>query len=163
MPFDTPQPIASEHAPMPSEADTIVVPSVLLGSVTVTRAELFTFPAGVFGFEGARTYVLVPAGRDGLWWLQAVERADLVFLLADPFRFFPGYQVTVPPADLAHLAADDQATLMALAIVTLPRTERDGATANLRAPVLLAVDRRVGRQVILLDELYQVQAPFALG
>jgi flagellar assembly factor FliW len=154
---------ASEHASMSSEADTIVVPSVLLDSITVRRADLFAFPAGVFGFEHCNRFALVPAGRDGLWWLQSADRPDLVFLLADPFRYFPGYVVVVPPADLAQLEADDQATLMALAIVTLPRAEEVGPTANLRAPVLLDVGRHVGRQVVLLDDSYQVRVPFALG
>jgi len=145
-----------------NDVDAVVVPSVLLGAVEVPRSELFTLPVGIFGFEHCRTFALVPSGREGLWWLQSTEREALVFLLADPFRFFPGYEVSVGPADLAHLGADERTTLMALAVVTLPRTVEEAPSANLRAPVLLDVQRRVGRQVVLADERYAVRTPIAL-
>lgn len=162
MPATLTPPTAPLRAPMSSDADTLVLPSLLMDSVTVRRTDLFTFPAGLYAYEACRAFALVPAGREGLWWLQSAERADLVFLLADPFPLFPGYEVTVPPTELAHLGAAADATLMVLSIVTLPRDEQSAATANLRAPVVLDVARRVGRQVVLQDERLGVQMPFVL-
>lgn len=162
MPLPAPLPATAQSAPMSSDADPIVLPSVLLDAVTVNRGDLFTFPAGLFGFEHCYSYALVPSGREGLWWLQSAERADVVFLVADPFRYYDNYEVNVPPADLALLAVDEQAPPMVLVIVTLPRTEADEPTANLRAPVLLATGRRVGRQVVLPDDDYAVRTPIAL-
>jgi len=144
------------------DSETIVVPSVLMGAVTVRQSDLFRFPVGLPGFESCRTFALVPSGREQLWWLQSAERADLVFLVVDPFHFFPGYQVDLQPAELATLGASPDSTLMVLAIVTLPRTEQEAPTANLRAPLFLDVERREGRQVVLSDERYHVQMAFSL-
>ena len=159
LPTPTPAPVL---APMSSD-ESIVLPSLLLESVTARRADLFTLPAGVYGFESCRTYALVPSGREKLWWLQSADRAELVFLVADPFHYFPGYEADVPPVELAQVGVSSDATLMVLVIVTLPQRDGEGPTANLRAPLVLDVDGRVGRQVVLADERYGVQTPFALS
>jgi flagellar assembly factor FliW len=57
-------------------------------------------------FPDARDFALVPAGRQGLWWLQSTEESSLVLLVADPFRYFPDYAPDVPDAELAQLGAD---------------------------------------------------------
>jgi flagellar assembly factor FliW len=138
--------------------ETVIVPSRLLGSLAIPQADLFDVPAGLYGFETSRTFALVPAGRDGLWWLQSAERAELVFLLADPFTFFPGHVVDIPPGELAHIDATDASELMALVIVTLPTRSGDAPTANLRAPVVIDPARHVARQVVLGDETLSMTA-----
>ena len=150
----------SLHTP---EAPTLApIESLLLGPVTTGPDALFEFPAGLFAFESCRRFALVPSGRDGLWWLQSAEHAALTFLLADPFRFYPGYEVQVPASELAQLGDPADGSLAVLVIVTLPRPEGDGATANLRAPVLLHAQRGLGRQVVLPDDRREVTAPLAL-
>ncbi len=51
---------------------------------------------------------------------------------------------------------------MVLTVVTLPREEDEPCTANLQAPVLLDLGRRVGRQVILPDAGYGARHSFDL-
>ena len=142
--------------------DAVVIPSRLLGALAVRGEDLFSLPAGLFGFEESRTFALVPAGRDGLWWLQSVERAELAFLLADPFPHFAGYEVDVPPSELAQLDATDETPLMALVIVTLPARDGDAPTANLRAPIVIEPTRRLARQVVLPDDSLPLTAPLEL-
>src|SRR5438105_3286194 len=94
--------------------------------------------------------------------LQSAEREDLVFLLADPFAFFPGYEVDVSPAELAPLGATETTPLMVLVIVTLPARAGDAPSANLRAPLVLNPERRVVRQLVLSDESLSLTAPLSL-
>lgn len=149
------------EAPHSNESDVVLVPSQLLGSIPVPSQELFRLD-GLFGFESCTSFALVPAGRDGLWWLQSVDRAELVFLLADPFTFFPGHIVDVPPTELAQLDATDETPLTALVIVTLPARDGDAPTANLRAPIILDAARRVARQIVLGDDSLSLTAPVSL-
>ena len=155
----TSPPMTSTMAP---PIDEVTIASHLLGSLTVPRTELVDVPAGLYGFEGCHAFALVPAGRDGLWWLQSAERAELVFLLADPFVFFAGHVVDVPPAELAPLGATEDTPLMALVIVTLPARDGGAPTANLRAPVLLDPARRIARQVVLENERLSLTAALQL-
>ncbi len=145
-----------------ASADTVLLPSRLLGPLPVPRGELFTAPTGIYGFEACTTWALVPAGRDSLWWLQSADREELVFLLADPFAFFPGYEVDVPPAELAQLGATEDAALMALVIVTLPARAGDAPSANLRAPLVIDPARRVLRQFVMPDESLSLTATIGL-
>jgi flagellar assembly factor FliW len=143
-------------------SDSLTVTSVLLGELTVRAEELLTLPTGLYGFEERRAFVLVSAGRENLWWLQSTERPELVFLLADPFKFFAGYEIDVPDADVAALGIDPATTPHVLVLVTLPGAPNDSPTANLRAPLLIDPDRRVARQIVLGDERLSMTAPLGI-
>ncbi|HEX6629868.1 MAG TPA: flagellar assembly protein FliW [Gemmatimonadaceae bacterium] len=136
-----------EDAPAP--AATVAVDSSLLGALTVAPESIFTFPAGMFGFPECRRFALVPAGREGLFWLQSLEHATLIFLLADPFHFFPGYAVELGSGDRAELRVADAADVAVLCVVTLPRTRDEAPTANVQGPVALNVAAQLGRQMAL--------------
>ena len=146
----------------PPSNETVLLPSRLLGQLAVPRDELFTAPTGLYGFEACTTWALVPAGRDSLWWLQSADRKELVFLLADPFAFFPGYEVDVPPAELAQLGAAEDAALMALVIVTLPASGSEAPSANLRAPLVIDPARHVLKQLVMPDESLSLTAAIGL-
>jgi flagellar assembly factor FliW len=147
---------------LPADA-AVSVASDLLGAVEVPAAACFDFPDGLPGFDGARRFALVPAGRAGLFWLQSRDASGLVFLLADPFHWLGAYDVDVAPADVQALGASSADDLAVLAIVTLPQAPGESASVNLRAPVLLGHSARRGRQLVRADERYDVRAPLALG
>ena len=153
---------APAAAPAATAGATVVVPSDLLGAVELPAADVLEFPGGIPGFPEARRFALVPAGREGLFWLQSAEASGLVFLLADPFRWFPDYDIEVPDADLAALDAAAPGDLAVLAVVTLPGAAGQSASVNLRAPVLLAAASRRGRQVVLAGDRHAVRAELAL-
>lgn len=146
----------------PAYAETVA--SELLGPIMASRDARYTFAAGLYGFETCHNFVLVPAGRPALYWLQSTEEPGLVFLLAEPGHFFPDYDVDVPAAELDALAGpgtrgDDFA---AFAIVTLGN-ERGGATVNLQAPLVLHGPTRTGRQVVLGDGHQRVRVPIVIA
>ena len=139
------------------------IASHLLGLLTLPTRELLHFPRGILGFPEQRRFALVPAGRPGLFWLQSVDVADLVFLLADTFHWFPGYEIDVPEAELTALEVRTPAELAVLAIVTLPGGPGETPSVNLRAPVLVGTETRLARQLVLVDDRYAVREPLALG
>lgn len=146
--------LATPPAPAPAVTAAVAytVDSVLLGPVVADADAVYTFPDGIYGFERARTFVLVPSGRDGLCWLQSLEDGTLVLLLADPAHFYPDEITGAPDLDAA-----------ARVVVTLPRAAGGTATANLQAPVLLHTATRAGRQVVLDDGRQRVRVPIAIG
>lgn len=140
------------------------VPSVLLGALEVPAEAIYTFPFGLYAYDAARTFALVPAGRDGLYWLQSVDDPALVFLLVDPFLHRADYEADLPDADVATLAATGAPNELAvLAIVTLPEARGGTATANLRAPVVLNLHTRLGRQLVLQGEGWGMTEELVLG
>ena len=136
--------------------------SEILGELQVPEVNVFRFPNGLFGFEDAHDFVLLPAEREGLFWLQSMDFSALAFLLADPFRWVQGYSVDFPDCELASLAPAEAADLAVLAIVTLPRDAGELPTVNLQGPVALNVRKRVGRQVVIQDSEFDVRHPLDL-
>ena len=140
----------------------IAISSQLLGSVTVPATAMFTFPTGLFGFPECRRFALVPAARDGLFWLQSAEHSALTFLLVDPFSHFPSYSVELGAQDRLELGVQDASDIAMLCIVTLPRTRDERPTANLQGPLAINVRNGLGRQVATEQEQYGVRCAFSL-
>ncbi len=157
--------VASASAPAPAAPAGTAVASELLGPLVVPEEARFAFPAGLYGFREHHEFALLPAGRPGLWWLQATGDPVLAFLVADPFPVFPDYAPDVPEAELAQLGGGEPPApehVAAFVIVTLPGAGAVAASANLRAPVLLDTRTRRGRQVVLPAEARGVAEPFPL-
>ena len=153
---------ASAAAVLASRND-VMVHSDLLGPISVAASELITFPAGLFGFPECRSFVLVAAARDGMFWLQSAEYGTLAFLVVDPFLFFADYAVDLAPVELAKLEAKEAADLAILAIVTLPRSRDDQATANLQGPIAFNLRSRLAKQIAIPDSDFGVQCPIDLA
>lgn len=142
--------------------DRLTIASDLLGPLTVASSELVRFPGGLYGFPECRTFVLAPAARDGLFWLQSAEYSALSFLLADPFAFFPAYHIDLDDVDITRLGTNDPQHILVLAIVTMPAAAGEPCTANLHAPILFNLRDHHGHQSIRSDEGHGIREPFRL-
>jgi flagellar assembly factor FliW len=141
----------------------MIVHSDLLGPLTVSPEELISFPNGLFGFPECQSFALVPAARDGMFWLQSTDHGTLAFLLADPFLFFDGYVVDLAAADRSELEAEDAGEIAILAIVTLPHTREEPPTANLQGPLAFNLRARRAKQLAISDSEFGVRCPLDLS
>lgn len=139
------------------------VSSDLLGPISVPAQETFTFSEGLLGFPDARSFVLVPAERDGFFWLQSVEFSALTFLLADPFPLVEGFYVELTDAEVGVLEPEDGSEIAVLAILTLPRSDDDAPTVNLQGPLVLNMRRGLGRQLVVQESKWGVRWSLDLG
>ncbi len=131
----------------------VSVASRLFGPISVPRADVLVMPDGMLGFAGERRFVLLPAAPEGIFWLQSVDDGALIFLLVDPFRFFPGYTVDSP--EIPEAGPGEEVAV--LSIVTLPRVRGEPCTANLQGPLVFQTPARIARQVILEDPRYHTR------
>jgi flagellar assembly factor FliW len=120
------------------------------GSVEIEADDILLFSGGIFGFEECRHWVLLAdADNDAVAWLQSIARAEVAVPVISPRRFLPGYQVRVGRSQLEalELSAPD----LAYVLVVVARDE-DRLTANLKAPLIVNLDRRLGRQIVASDD-----------
>lgn len=117
------------------------------------------FPAGLFGFPGARRFHLVdiPGAEGVLRQLVAVDSEGLAFTVAYPFAFFPEYAPEIPVGELAEIGAESPDAVLLMAILNVPDKLQE-ATANLKAPVVMNTQTRQARQVILQDDRHPTRA-----
>ncbi len=120
------------------------------GPVQIEVEDILHFPHGLIGFEQEQHWVLLgDAENESLGWLQSLKDADIALPVISPRRFAGDYQVRIVRSqiDLLELDPNDQAFVLNVI------NRRDGQfTVNLQAPVIINLDRRLGRQVITLDE-----------
>ncbi|HET7321506.1 MAG TPA: flagellar assembly protein FliW [Longimicrobiaceae bacterium] len=140
----------------------MILHSDLLGDLEVSDEQVMEFPDGLFGFPECREFALVPAEREGLYWLQSVQYGTLVFLLVDPFHYFDDYAIDLHASDLRELHAREPADVAVFCIVTLPSRRDEKPTANLQGPLALNLQARAGKQFALSESEYGVRCGFEL-
>jgi flagellar assembly factor FliW len=121
------------------------------GRIDVAPSDVLTFPSGLPGLEHCRTWALLAdAGNDALGWLQSTARGDVALAVVSPRRFVPDYQVRIPRSELTPLELHDIRDAQVVVIVGKNAT---GLTLNLKAPIVINLETRTGRQVVASGEL----------
>lgn len=121
------------------------------GRVDVDAGDLIRFPSGLPGLEDCREWALLAdASNDALGWLQCTTRGDVALAVVSPRRFVPEYQVRIPRSELTPLALADMR--QAQVVVVVGQNGR-GLTLNLKAPIVINLEARTGRQVVASGEL----------
>ena len=120
------------------------------GSVAIQADDILLFPQGLFAFARHRHWVLLAdAENDAVGWLQSINDPRVAMAVVSPRRFAPDYRVRVDRKQLVPLQLDDSNRPY---VLTLVSQHANKLTVNLRAPVLVNLDRRLGAQMIVTDE-----------
>jgi flagellar assembly factor FliW len=121
------------------------------GSLPVEPDDVVRFADGLLGLPACRDWILLAdAESDALAWMQSVDRPEVAFAVVSPRRFVPQYQIRVARRELEPLEFSSLSEAQVLVI--LGRSEH-GVTLNLKAPLVLNLAKRTGRQVITNGEL----------
>jgi flagellar assembly factor FliW len=127
------------------------VQTTRFGPIQIDPDDLIRFAEGLPGFQECRDWVLLADGKNAaLAWLQSVDRPEVAFAVVSPRRHVPGYRLHVARREVESLQFEDLQSARVLAIVG--KSDRS-VTLNLKAPVVINLDRRLGRQVIANGEL----------
>lgn len=120
------------------------------GVVEIEIDDILLFPHGLVAFDDCRHWVLLAdSGNDALGWLQSVTRGEVALPVVSPRRFAPEYQVHVTRGQLVPLQLSQFDAAYVLTVVS--RSDND-LTLNLKAPLIINLDRKLGRQVVTTDE-----------
>lgn len=121
------------------------------GSLELEPDDTIHFPGGLLGLEDCRQWVLLADAQNGaLGWLQSTTRPEIALAVVSPRRFVPHYQFRVYRSELAPLELADVKDAQVLTIVG--KNERS-ITLNLKAPIVINLERRLGRQVVANGDL----------
>jgi flagellar assembly factor FliW len=120
------------------------------GMVEILPEDILLFSRGLIGFESHRHWVLLADAHNfGVAWLQSLADPAVALPMVSPRRYVPSYRVLIQRSQLTplELAVLDEAFVL----VAVGRNAA-GLTLNLRAPLIVNLNRRIGRQVITGDE-----------
>ncbi|GHV82143.1 flagellar assembly factor FliW [Spirochaetia bacterium] len=126
------------------------------GVIDVDERQKIVFPAGLFGFEALKDYILLDADRQPFYWLQSLDVEQAAFILVNPFLFRPDYELDINDEDMRAIGISSPEKALVFSIVTIPP---DGSpmTANLQGPLIINRDLRIGKQAILTDARWKTK------
>lgn len=132
------------------------------GEIDYEREDVLSFPAGLFGFEDEKEFLLLPFEGSGETMLcfQSVRTAALAFVSMNPFALAPDYEPVLQAHELAELGVAESAELAFYVLCVVKNPVAD-STVNLKCPVVINPDTRVARQVILETDSYEMRHPLA--
>ncbi len=126
------------------------------GTLSVEPQDELLFESGLIGLEHCtRWVVLTDTSNPALGWLQSLDEGHIALGVVSPRRFVPDYQLRVERDDLKSLklATSRDAEVVVIASRQSNENRTGGLTLNLRAPLVINVERRRGCQVISKDDL----------
>jgi flagellar assembly factor FliW len=135
----------------------MIVETTRFGKIDVDDQRVITFPKGLLGFPRYKRYVLIEPEEDNyFFWFQAVDAADLAFVVTDPSVFVPTYRVPIKSEQMGELGIDslDQAQ-----VFVIVNKCGDLLTGNLQGPLVVSVANRLGEQLVLSDRRYTTRVP----
>jgi flagellar assembly factor FliW len=126
------------------------------GEIEINEKDIFHFEHGIPGFLDEKQFVLLPLVDTPFVILQSVRTPALGFVLIEPFSYFPMYEIELDDNTLEQLQITGEQDVALYVILTVA-DPFDDTTANLQAPVVINVNKRLGKQVILTNTNYKTK------
>lgn len=137
----------------------MVISTTRFGNVSVTEEDILTLEEGLLGFSDLHKFVLLDDPGDEIFaWLQSCEIPDIAFPVLEPELFDQNFALALTKHDLAALGAESMERLRAFSIITIPNDPRE-MTANLKAPLIINVENRKGRQCVRQENHLNIKEP----
>jgi len=133
------------------------------GLVAFDDLDVVTLPEGLLGFPECRRFlVLLHKEGSRFRWLQSLEDPRLAFLVVDPGEYFADYAPALDDADAADLGLSVETPRLVYTIVTIPQGRPEAMTVNLAGPIVINLETRFGRQVVVEDPAYGIKHPLGV-
>ncbi len=126
------------------------------GTIEYEESDLIHFTDGLFGFNELKDYIplVLDENEDNtILLLQSIENTDIAFVIINPFTLDPDYNPVLSPEELSYLDVKSENDLSYYVICVLRNNYLEN-TVNMKAPVVINPDKRIGMQVILNQSEY---------
>jgi len=120
------------------------------GRISIGSEQILCFPEGLPGLEDFQQWVVIADRKvKHMAWLQSVTEPAVALPVIRPRDLSPKQRVRVHRGDVASLGIRDPSDCWVAFVVN---KDTAGLRANLRAPIIVNRQLRLGRQVIAKDD-----------
>lgn len=131
-----------------------------LGDVEVSETKIIEFSSGLPGFIEHTKFVLLNLPENSVFQvLQSTETPSIAFIVTNPYHFYQDYMFDLDNNIVENLRIESDKDVIVLAIVTL-KEPFNKSTMNLKAPIIMNLQHKRGKQYILNMEDYPSKAAF---
>jgi flagellar assembly factor FliW len=134
------------------------------GTIDIEEEQIISVPYGIIGFPDEKRFVLLEHKKGSpFFWFQSVDNPSLAFALMDPLLFKPDYEIEISPEDTAALELKDTLEgIQTLVIINISNGKGMEVTANLLGPIIINVQNRLAKQIVLYQHQYSHRHPIPL-
>lgn len=125
-------------------------------SQQVELGKLF-FEDGIPGFSHLQFFQLMQEEESPFFLIQSSEEKEIGFWVVNPFIFFSEYEFELPDVSKTSLRMEEDTPIAVFVIVTIRAPHQ--ATVNLKAPIVVNLANRMGKQVILQEDKFSIHQP----
>ena len=131
------------------------------GEIEIDEKNIIHFPEGILGFEEEKQFVMIKDEdeQNPFQWLQSVQNPELAFVIINPFFVFPDYDIVLSKSVQEKLKIEDEKDVAVYSIVVVPE-DIEKMTVNLLGPIVININKKLGKQVILDDDRYTTSTTF---
>ena len=131
---------------MSQEQEVKIISTQQFGEIKVEAKYIFDFPDGILGFEDISKFVLISEKETAPFrWMISVENPNIGFPLLNPWLIDPNYNIN------KHENNQEETMLVVINLIG----DAGSITANMKAPIVLDLKNRKGKQIVLRTEKYE--------
>ena len=136
----------------------MIINSTRFGQLEIRDDSIIVFPEGLIGLGGSRYALVARDDKSVFFWLHSIDDPSLALPVTKPWPFFTDYEVKLSDDDAAtlQLESPEQADIFC---VVRAADQLGDFTINLRGPIVIHGESRLGRQVINEVGGYGVREP----
>lgn len=125
------------------------------GEIDISEDKIIHFPDGILAFEDNKRFTIINNEDESnpFEWLQSIDDTDLAFVIINPFIFKKDYDINIPEKVVNKLKIESEKDVLIYSIVVVPE-DINNITANLAGPIIININKKLGKQIILEDKKY---------
>lgn len=126
--------------------------------LSISKENIITFEDGILGFDDVKQYVLLHIEECRPFeWLVSVDNPLVSFAILNPAPYFSDYN-PMEFLDVASLGFGDAKNIETFCIVMLGKNASD-TTMNLKGPLLIDMEKKIGKQIVRTEDYYSLHHP----
>ncbi len=132
------------------------------GELEFPEEAIIDFEEGIVGFSSLKRWIVIenPEMRP-FKWLQSVDNPEIALMVIEPRLIRADYKMIIAAEEHKKIKLENlgnEKKWIALCVIVVDNNIED-SIVNLKAPIIINLDDRKGRQVILLNDDYDVEEP----
>ncbi len=141
----------------------ITISTTRFGEIAVEEQRIIHFPDGLLGFPNQKDFILKQHEHgSSFYWLQSVDLPYMAFVVINPFLGEKNYLAELPPSDREYFKGVEEGRTLVLSMVTIRPESVPALTMNLVGPVVIDLETKTGKQVVLSTTKYTCRHPLVL-
>lgn len=128
------------------------------GKIEYEDEEVIYFNNGIPAFETEHQFIIIGnEEKSPFAFLQSITTKDLALAITDPFTFYRDYEFEIDELTKEELELKDVNEVGVWNVLSIPK-EFKKTTINLKAPIVINIEKKKGKQIILKED-YLIKAP----